>query len=114
MSIRSKLLATVAVLPIAGAALFAASAPASATAPKPAPDCVVGYVCVQFTNGAVEAIVGGTTRTYSPAATMVGITNGSAYDYCVDGTPDFQLKSGWYRDEVQPITRIAPGEVCTS
>ncbi|RBQ22005.1 hypothetical protein DP939_04895 [Spongiactinospora rosea] len=113
MSTRSKLFATIAALPLAGAALLAVSAPASATAP-PAPNCVVGYVCVQFTNGAVEAIPGGATRTYNPAATMVGITNGSAYDYCVDGSPDFQLKSGWYRDEVQPITRIAPGEVCTS
>ncbi|PZG36773.1 hypothetical protein C1I98_26430 [Spongiactinospora gelatinilytica] len=111
---RTKLLATVAALPIAGAALFAASAPASATAPKPAPNCVVGYVCVQFINGAVEAIPGGATRTYNPAATMVGITNGSSIDYCVDGNPDFQLKAGWYRDEVQPISTIAPGAVCTS
>src|SRR4051812_16068176 len=100
---------------LAGSVLAAAAAvlvPAMPASAAPIVPCFTGYVCVQESNGLITAVPQGQSHVFPSGTEMIGIANQTAVSYCVGGNPNFQLSAGKVVIRSQPITRLAPGQIC--
>ncbi|MDG4864388.1 hypothetical protein P8605_40215 [Streptomyces sp. T-3] len=98
----------------AGAVLTAVGALSAATAPTAGADsrvlvCQRGYVCLtEYGNPVVIMLPEGEARTFTPAKTIVEVSNSTTVSYCIDANPNTGVAPGKILTFTQTVDRIYP------